>query len=84
MDLNISGDAANYTLVGQFANREAPQTPLSDVPVLLMAGDTVLGRTVTNAFGEFTLDYRSRKDLVLCLPLESQGTQIEVSLKELP
>jgi hypothetical protein len=83
LDLTLGGDSTHCSLVGQFASKKAPSTPQADVPVLLLAGDTVVRRTVTNEFGEFSLDYRPRRNLRLCLPLAAEGTQVEVSLKEL-
>ena len=83
LDLSLGGDALQASLLGQFVNRKAPSTPLQGVPVLLLSGDQVVSRTLTNQFGEFSLDYRSRKNLRLCLPLTAEGAQIEVSLEEL-
>jgi hypothetical protein len=83
LDLTLGGDSTLCNLIGQFASKKSPSTPQADIPVLLLAGDTVISRTVTNEFGEFSLDYKPRKNLRLCLPVSAEGTQIEVSLKEL-
>ncbi len=83
LDLSMGGDAMLCSLVGQFASKKAPAAPQANIPVLLVAGDTVVSRTVTNEFGEFSLEYQPRKNLRLCLPVAAEGTQVEVSLKEL-
>lgn len=82
LDLSMGGDATQCSLVGQFASKKTPTTPQAGVLVLLIAGDTVVSRTVTNEFGEFSLEYQPRKNLRLCLPIAAEGTQIEVSLRE--
>ena len=83
LDLSMGGDSTHRSLVGQFASKKAPATPPANIPVLLIAGDTVVSRTMTNEFGEFSLEYQPRKNLRLCLPVAAEGTQIQVSLKEL-
>jgi len=83
LDLSMGGDSTHRSLVGQFASRKTPATPQANIPVLLIAGETVISRTMTNEFGEFSLEYQPRKNLRLCLPVAAEGTQVEVSLKEL-
>lgn len=82
LDLSVGGDAVEASLLGQLVNRSTPSVALNGVPVLLLSGGQVVGRTHTNQFGEFSLDYRPRKHLRLCLPLAAEGTQIEVALEE--
>ena len=71
---------SQVTLVGQFGWADAGQDLVNGLPVLLLSGSAVIAQSVTNAFGEFCLEYDDRAKLRLCIPLETQGTQIEVPL----
>lgn len=83
IDLSLDRNSARVSLLGQFASSKDPVAPLQGVPVLLMAGKHVAGRAVTNEFGEFSLEFRPRKNLRLCLPLAAEGAQIDIPLEEL-
>jgi hypothetical protein len=82
LDLSLTGDAAQTSLLGQLIHKTAASAPPDGTPVLLIAGETVVGRTTTNEFGEFSLEYQPHRSLRLCFALEREGCQIEVSLKE--
>jgi len=82
LDLSLSADAVETSLVGQLVNKKKPSAPQAGIPVLLISGELVVSRTITNDFGEFSLHYESQKNLRLCLRIEAEGSQIEVSLKE--
>ena len=70
-------------LVGQIVNRAMPDQKIVDVPILLMAGKDILGRTRSNQFGEFQLEYEPRQPLILHVPVERAGEEIEVRLQDL-
>lgn len=53
--------------------------PMSDVPVLLLAGGRVVGRSTTSEFGEFQAEGLPRQPLKLCLLIESDKN-LEVPL----
>ena len=82
LDLSLGGDAVRTNLVWQFVSRKTPTAPQAGIPVLLVSGEVLVGRTITNEFGEFSLEYSPRENLRLCLPIMAEGSQIEVSLKE--
>lgn len=63
------------TLVGQIARRTAPGQAVADVPVYLLAGKSVVARTVSNQFGEFQMEYDPRKHLRLYASVESPRNQ---------
>lgn len=71
-------------LVGQIANQKAPNEMLANVPVILVAGDRELTRSISNTFGEFQLEYVPEGDLRLLVPLESRGQELEVELGQTP
>jgi hypothetical protein len=70
-------------LVGQIANRTQPERRVSGVPVILMSGKQVVGRTVSNDSGEFQIECQAKKLLRLCVPLRQAGKRIEVPLRNL-
>jgi hypothetical protein len=70
-------------LVGQIANHTQPERRVSGVPVILMSGKEVVGRTVSNDSGEFQIQCHAKKLLRLCVPLRQAGKQIEVPLRNL-
>ena len=71
-------------LVGQIANQSAPDDMLANVPVILIAGNRELTRSISNTFGEFQLEYVPESDLRLLVPLESKGQELEVQLGQTP
>lgn len=76
--------SASMVLVGQIANQKAPDEMLANVPVILVAGDRELTRSISNTFGEFQLEYVPEGDLRLLVPLESRGQELEVQLGQTP
>jgi hypothetical protein len=64
-------------LVGQLADRQDPLKPISHVPVYLVAGDRLLGQTVSNRLGEFQVSYQPERDMTLCVPIQ-QDKLIEI------
>ena len=71
-------------LVGQIANQNTPDEMLANVPVILVAGNRELTRSLSNTFGEFQLEYVPESDLRLLVPLESRGQELEVQLGKTP
>ena len=76
--------SANMVLVGQIANKKAPDDVIANVLVMLVAGSVAgpreLARSMSNSFGEFQMEYIPEKDLRLLVPLESRGLELEVQL----
>src|SRR4051812_30341914 len=72
--------SASMVLVGQIANQKAPEENLANVPVILVAGNRELTRSISNTFGEFQMEYVPESDLRLLVPLESRGQELEVVL----
>jgi len=72
--------SASMVLVGQIANQKAPEEVLANVPVILVAGNREVTRSISNTFGEFQLEYVPESDLRLLVPLESRGQELEVLL----
>jgi hypothetical protein len=76
--------SASMVLVGQIANQSAPEENLANVPVILVAGNRELTRSISNTFGEFQLEYVPESDLRLLVPLEAKGQELEVVLGKSP
>jgi hypothetical protein len=76
--------SASMVLVGQIANQKAPEDNLANVPVILVAGNRELTRSISNTFGEFQMEYVPESDLRLLVPLESTGQELEVVLGKTP
>ena len=62
-------DPTQVVMVGQIANRVAPEQPPGSVPIVLRGGEGEVGRAVTNEFGEFQLVYRPKMPLRLLIPV---------------
>jgi hypothetical protein len=82
VDLRLESEPErlSWTLVGQLSNDENPSDAMSSLPVLVMAGKKVVGKTFSNDFGEFVLSDLPRQRLRLCVPLASKGQQIDLAL----
>lgn len=76
--------SASMVLVGQIANQKAPEESLANVPVILVAGNRELTRSISNNFGEFQLEYVPESDLRLLVPLVARGQELEVVLGKTP
>lgn len=76
--------SASMVLVGQIANQKAPDEVLANLPVILVAGNREVTRSISNTFGEFQLEYVPESDLRLLVPLESRGQELEVQLGKTP
>ncbi len=82
VDLRLESEPErlSWTLVGQLSNDENPTDAMSNLPVLVMAGKKVVGKTFSNDFGEFVLADLPRQRLRLCVPLAAHGQQIDLAL----
>jgi hypothetical protein len=76
--------SASMVLVGQIANQKTPDEMLANLPVILVAGNRELTRSISNTFGEFQLEYVPESDLRLLVPLEARGQELEVQLGRTP
>jgi len=76
--------SASMVLVGQIANQKTPDEMLANLPVILVAGNREVTRSISNTFGEFQLEYVPESDLRLLVPLESTGQELEVQLGRTP
>jgi hypothetical protein len=76
--------SASMVLVGQIANQKMPEQLMSNLPVILLAGDREVSRSISNSFGEFQMEYVPESDLRLLVPLESTGQELEVVLGKAP
>ncbi|HSK43525.1 MAG TPA: hypothetical protein VLA83_06520 [Candidatus Binatia bacterium] len=76
--------SASMVLVGQIANQKMPDELLANLPVILVAGNREVTRSISNTFGEFQLEYVPESDLRLLVPLESRGQELEVQLGKTP
>lgn len=66
-------------IVGQLLRRLETAEPVSEVPVVMLQGDQVVGRSLTTRFGEFQIADLPPEPLDLCL-LVGDGECIEVPL----
>jgi anti-sigma factor RsiW len=71
--------AMQATLVGQVVSRE-PKRPIAAVPVFLIAGRTIVARTVSDAFGEFLLEYVPRNELRLQITVDEGERRIDIDV----
>lgn len=76
--------SASMVLVGQIANQKAPEETMANIPVILLAGNRELTRSISNTFGEFQLEYVPESDLRLLVPLEARGHELEVEIGKSP
>ena len=76
--------SASMVLVGQIANQKTPDEVLANLPVILVAGNREVTRSISNTFGEFQMEYVPETDLRLLVPLESRGQELEVLLERRP
>lgn len=76
--------SASMVLVGQISNQKAPEDLMANVPVILLAGEREVTRSISNSFGEFQMEYIPETDLRLLMPLESRGQELEVVLGRAP
>jgi len=85
LDLRIEPElhSLRATVIGQISNHVQPESGMTNVPVYLKAGKSVVAETISNRFGEFQLDYEQRGRLELCVSLEGGAKSIMVPLKKI-
>jgi hypothetical protein len=76
--------SASMVLVGQIANQKSPEEAMGNLPVILLAGEREVSRSISNSYGEFQMEYVPDSDLRLLVPLESTGQELEVLLGKTP
>lgn len=76
--------SASMVLVGQIANQKAPEEAMSNLPVILLAGEREVSRSISNSYGEFQMEYVPDSDLRLLVPLQTRGQELEVLLGRTP
>ena len=76
--------SASMVLVGQIANQKSPEEAMSNLPVILLAGEREVSRSISNSYGEFQMEYVPDSDLRLLVPLEARGQELEVLLGRSP
>jgi hypothetical protein len=76
--------SASMVLVGQISNQKTPEDLMANVPVILLAGEREVTRSMSNSFGEFQMEYVPGADLRLLMPLENRGHELEVILGQAP
>ncbi len=84
LDLRLEHErgSRHVNLVGQIANQKEPTKPMAGLLILALAGKRIVGRAVSNAFGEFQREYEPKSRLRLWVPVEGKK-QIEVVLNGL-
>jgi hypothetical protein len=84
VDLRIEPElkSARAAVIGQITNHVTPTTEMSNLAVSLRAGKEVIAETISNAFGEFQMEYEQQSRLKLCIHLRDSKL-IQVPLKTL-
>ena len=84
VDLRIEPElkSSRAAVIGQITNHFSPEAHMSNLPVSLRSGKQVVAETVSNAFGEFQLEYDEQPQLKLFIELADSGT-IRLPLKKI-
>jgi hypothetical protein len=72
LDLQFRIDANCVSMVGQILDPAAPEPQYGDTAIKLVRDQEVVAQTTTNEFGEFRLEYRLQRNLLLVIELEEQ------------
>jgi hypothetical protein len=59
-------------LVGQLLNSEDPDAATSGIEIVLLSGQDLLKKTLTNVSGEFHFDYRMSDDIKILINARSK------------
>ncbi len=81
MRLEFVPGSQRYTVTGQVLNPDDDALKLDKVPVRLRSERTEIVRTLTNHFGEFTLEYETGRNVHICLEVSRQN-DISIPLDE--
>lgn len=84
LDLRVEPElhSSRAALIGQVSNHVTPESELTDLPVYLKSGNTVVAETRSNRFGEFQMEYEQQKRLQLYIYLDGGARCIQVPLKK--
>jgi len=84
LDLRIEPELASTraAVIGQINNHTTPRETISNVPICLKSGRTVVAETRSNGFGEFQIEYDQQPRLQLCVYLEDGSKCFQVPLKK--
>jgi hypothetical protein len=80
--LDVDAESGAVVLTGQVADDSAPDSPTGVINPVLMAGRDVICGTRSGEWGEFSLQYRTNRDLTLLIPMEASGECIELPLQQ--
>jgi hypothetical protein len=73
LDLQFKVQDEGVSLAGQILNSAAQETRYRNTAVILNGEEGEITRTATNEFGEFRLEYRLQRNLVLVIELEDKS-----------
>jgi len=73
LDLQFQIEAHSVSMIGQILDPTAAESKYRSTTVKLMRERDVVAQTTTNDFGEFRLEYRVQKNLLLVIELEEQS-----------
>ena len=79
VDVRLEPAVAGSSLVGQILRSSGEAEPLPRTPVLVFAGDDIVGSSLTSPAGEFRADGLPESPLNLCLMVGGDAC-IEVEL----
>jgi hypothetical protein len=79
VDLRLSPGEGTLGLTGQLANSFTPSRPSPGVPILARSGEAIIGRTLTTAWGEFSLDCGGVTPLTLEVLVAPSAIEIQVT-----
>jgi hypothetical protein len=77
-------DSSRVALAGQIVRRDATNAELRGLIVALQAGRKVVTETVSNEFGEFSLEFFAGKNHRLRISLPDDGIEVIVPLEASP
>lgn len=73
LDLQFRIDASCISMIGQILDPAAPEPQYRDTTVKLVSEVEVVAHTRTNEFGEFRLECRLQRNLLLVIELEEES-----------
>jgi hypothetical protein len=75
-----SRGSASISLVGQISRDGDAGDKENRFPVAVFLGNAVITKSLSNQFGEFSLNYSRRPDLKLAIAIVDTGRKIEIPL----
>ncbi len=85
VDVRVQGEinSSQVAMAGQIVNRKAPEDRLAGLPVALVSGRKIIAETLSNEFGEFSLEYTAVRKLRLQIEVSNEGVRIDLPLSSL-